>query len=142
MPLITADVGAQAILAKYFNSTAPVGGNDLVLKLFTNDVDPMGDSTTASFVEAVGGGYTSKSLLAGSFTVSIVASIPQAVYARQTFIFTGALTGPQNIYGYYVVDADGVLVWAERGGAVFTPELNSDRYLVDPLYQLSKGTPT
>ena len=43
-------------------------------------------------------------------------------------IFTGALTAPNTIYGYYIVDADGVLFGSERFSESVVPfatKLNS-----------------
>lgn len=142
MSLILSDTGALAMVSRYFKNTHPVGGDNLTLKLFTNDVTPDDASTAATFTVAAGGGYASTLLLPDSFATATVGGIAQASHPRQTFIFTGALTGNQIIYGYFVVDADGVLVWAERAAAPFTPTLNNDRYMVDPIFKLSKGTPT
>lgn len=66
----------------------------------------------------------------------------QAAYALQTWTFTGPLTTNLIIYGYIVVDGDGVLQWAERLGAPFQPSVNGDICEVYPIFKLSKGTPT
>lgn len=142
MPIILGDTGADAILKKYFNGTTPAGGNNLTLRLYTNDYTPVDTSTAGSFTEAAGGGYAAKTLTAGSWTVSAGNDPSDATYASQSFIFTGALTGNTSIYGYYVVDADNVLIWAERLTAAFTPTANNDQLDISPKFQLSKGTPT
>lgn len=142
MALVLADVGAVMMLKAVFNNVWPTGGKNLTLKLFCNDYTPVDTSVAGSFTEATGGGYASKTLTNGSWTESQVSNIEQAAYAEQTYTFTGALTTNPNIYGYYVVDADGVLVYAEKAAAAFTPANNGDTYKVTPVVQLSKGTPT
>ena len=142
MPLTLVDVGADCILKTYFNNTRPAGGNNFTLKLFTSNTTPADTDTAATYTEAAGGGYAAKTLTNGSFTVTVGNDPSDAVYAQQTWTFTGALTGNATIYGYYVVDADGVLQWAERLGAAYTPANNGDALNVTPKFQLSKGTPT
>lgn len=143
MALTLADVGADCVLKTYFNNTRPAGGNNFTLKLFTNNVTPADTDTAATYTEATGGGYAAITLTNGSFTVTVGNDPSDAVYAQQTFTFTGALTGNPAIYGYFVVDADGILQWAEaRAAGTFTPANNGDTYKVTPKFQLSKGTPT
>ena len=142
MAMTVADIGAEAALKIQFNNVRATGGNNLTLKLFTSDTTPADTDTQATYTEATGGGYASKALAMGSWTVSIVSNIAQAAYAEQTWTFTGALTGNPTIYGYYVVDGDNVLLCAERLGASFTPTTNGDILRVTPVYKRSKGTPT
>lgn len=142
MALVLADVGADEILDTYFNNRRPAGGNNLTLKLFVTDVTPADTSVAGDFTEATGGGYSAKTLTNGSWTVSSANDPSDAVYAEQTFTFTGALTTNGTIYGYYVVDADGVLIWAEKFSTTFTPANNGDQLKLTPKFQLSKGTPS
>lgn len=142
MGMILADVGAAQISNSYFNKTQPAGGDNLTLKLFVNNVIPSDSDTAATYTEAIGGGYAAKTLVAGSFIVSTVAGIVQAAYAQQQFMFTGALTTNAAIYGAYIVDADGVLIFAEAAPIAYTPAVNGDMYAVTPTIKLSKGTPT
>lgn len=141
MALVLADVGADCILKTYFNNTRPSGGNNFTLKLFTNNVTPADTDTASTYTEASGGGYAAKTLTNGSFTVNTANDPSDATYAEQTWTFSGALTGNATIYGYYVVDADGVLQWAERLPASFTPAVAGDNLRITPKFQLSKGTP-
>lgn len=142
MALTLVDVGADCILKTYFNNTRPAGGNNFTLKLFATDVTPVDTHTAASYTEATGGGYAAKTLTNGSFTVTVGNDPSDAVYAEQTWTFSGALTTNPTVYGYFVVDADGVLQWAERLGASFTPTTSGDILRITPKFQLSKGTPT
>jgi len=142
MALVLADVGADELLKVYFNQDRPTGGNDLTMKLYTNDYTPLDTSVAGSFTAATGGGYVDKTLTCGSWTVTTGNDPSDAVYAEQTWTFTGALSGNPGIYGYYVLDADGTLVYAERLGApVITPTNNGDQLKVTPKFQMSKGTP-
>lgn len=142
MALVLSDVGANTILEAFFNNTWPAGGKDLTLKLYCNNYTPLDSSTAGSFTEASGGGYAAKTLSNGSWTVSNVGGIRQAAYAQQTITFTGALTTNTTVYGYFVLDADGVLVYAERFSVSFTPANNGDAMKITPVFQLSKGTPS
>lgn len=142
MALTLADVGADCILKTYFNNTRPAGGNNFTLKLFISNTTPADTDTAVTYTEASGGGYAAKTLTNGSFTVTPANDPSDAVYAEQTWTFTGALSGSATVYGYFVIDADGVLQWAERLGAAFTPTTNGDVLRVTPKFQMSKGTPT
>lgn len=87
--------------------------DDLVLKLYSNDLTPTKTDTAASFTEVAGGGYADIQLPMGGWIIT--AGTPnQGVQAQKTFSFTGATNAPGTIYGYYVVDSDGVLRWSER----------------------------
>ena len=143
MSLTLADVGADEILKVFFNNDRPTGGNNFTLKLFCNDATIADTNTAGTFTEATGGGYAAITLTNGSFTVTAGNDPSDATYAQQTFTFTGALTTNPDIYGYFVVDADGTLLFAEkRAAGVFTPAENGDTYKVTIAFQLSKGTPS
>lgn len=142
MALVLTDTGAIQILTKYFQNTLPAGGNNLTLKLFVNNITPGDTDTAGTYTEAAGGGYAVKTLTAANFSISAVSNIIQAAYTAQTFTFTGALTTNPTIYGYFVVDADGVLIYAEKASAAYTPANNGDAFTMTPVFQLSKGTPT
>ena len=143
MAMIFEDQGCTQVWKAYFNNVWAAGGKNLTLKLFVNNVTPSstGADTAATFTEATGGGYAALTLTNGSWTVSTNAGIVQAAYAQQQFLFTGPLTTNPTIYGYFVVDADGNLVFAERAAATFTPAANGDYYDVTPIVQISHGTP-
>jgi hypothetical protein len=142
MALVLADVGADEFLKVYFNNDRPTGGNNLTLKLYSNDYTPVDTSVAGSFTEVSGGGYAAITLTNGSWTVTVGNDPSDAVYAQQTFTFTGTIGGSGTVYGYFVVDADGTLVWAERFATSFTPAQNGDNIKVTPKFQMSKGTPT
>lgn len=140
MALVLADVGADQILKAYFNNSWPASKN-LKLRLYTNNYTPVDTSVVGSFTEMSGAGYAPISLTNGSWTVTVGNDPSDAVYAEQTFTFTGS---GSTIYGYYIEDNDGstgTLVWAELFGSTYTPANNGDTLKVTPKFQLSKGTP-
>lgn len=139
MALVLTDIGADEILKTYFNNTRPTGGNNLTLRLFATDVTPA--QTGITYVEAVGGGYAALTLTNGSWTIAPANDPSDAVYAQQTFTFTGPLTTNGAVYGYYITDADATVIYAEAF-ASFEPLINGDNIKITPKFQLSSGTPT
>lgn len=128
MTLVVPQVGELIFLKAGLNNTA---GQDQTLKLFANNVTPSETDTAATYTEAAGGGYASKSLAGASWTFT-AATPSHADYAQQTWTFTGALTTNPTIYGYFVVQVtSGTLVWAEAF-ASFTPANNGDQILLTP----------
>lgn len=108
MALVVPNSAEQDMLEAFLNKTAP---ENLVLKLFTNNVTPGETDTAATFTEASGSGYAPVTLTAASWTVTPGAP-SSAAYPQQTFTFSGALG---NVYGYYIVGAtSGKIKWAER----------------------------
>lgn len=155
MALVIADIGADAILKAYFTDTRPANP-DLTIKLFVTDVTPVDTHTNASYTEAAGGGYVSKTLTTAVFsngvtsgwTVTVGNDPSDAVYSddadvdgKVIWTFTGALTTNPTIYGYWVVDNDGTLIFAEKLTTSFTPANNGDQLKVTVKIQASKGTP-
>lgn len=141
MSLVVADIGCDEILLKFFNDDGPAGGHDLTIELFANNYTPIQTSTKAAFTAAAGGGYASKTLSNGSWTINSANDPSDAVYAEQVWTFTGALTTNPTIYGYYVYDADNTLLWAERFAVSYTPANNGDQLKITPKFQMSSGTP-
>jgi hypothetical protein len=143
MAIVLADVGADEFLKIIFNNDwAAAGSKDLTLKLYTNNYIPLDTSVAGDFTEASGGGYSAATLANGSWTVDTGHNPSDAVYAEQTWTFTGALSASATIYGYFVVDADGTLILAEKFDYSFTPAKNGDQLRLTPKIQLSKGTPS
>ena len=92
MGLVLSDIGADAILNAYFNNLWPSVTKDLTLKLFTNNKTPADIDVYTDYTVAVGGGYADKTLANGSWVVTAANDPSDAVYAEQTFTFTGPLT--------------------------------------------------
>lgn len=128
MTLVVPDGGEDIILAYVVNKDSP---EDLVLRLFTNNITPGESDEVGDYTEASGNGYASIELAGASWTVSGGAS-----YAQQTFTFTGALG---DVYGYYMTrKTSGELVWAERfSGAPFNIANNGDQIKITPTISAS-----
>jgi hypothetical protein len=141
--MMLTDLGADQILKAYFNNVWPASKN-LKLRLFVNNYTPVQGSALGNFTEAVGGGYAAISLVNGSWTVTPANDPSDAVYAEQTFTFTGALTTNLTVYGWYLEDNDGttgVVIAADVLPAPQTPASNGDTIKITPRVQLSSGTP-
>jgi len=100
----------------------------LTIRIFGNNATPGPASVAASFNEIAGGGYANKPIVFANW--AFTSNAPSyALYAKKSWIFTGAINAPATIYGYFVTrDSDGLLMWAERFPAAavpFTPVLGS-----------------
>jgi hypothetical protein len=94
MALIIPNSGKEQLL-KYFLGVDTTVEN-IVLKLFSNDVDPNSDTVSTDFTTpTVSNGYDSIVLSTSSW--SIVDGI--ALYPQQSWNFTGAIG---NVYGYFL----------------------------------------
>lgn len=104
MALVVPDVGEVELLTRMLDS-------DVVMHLYTNDVDPAESNTVSTFTEAGDASYSEATLTGGSWTIETESGVTSATYAQQDFVFEGAAT----VYGYYVTDVAGTtLLWAER----------------------------
>jgi len=115
------DISLSYLVGK---STTP---ENLLLKLFTNNITTLTVADTAStYVEASGGGYAYKTLTGSSW--SIANGI--ATYPTQTWTFTGAVG---TVYGYYIVRAStGDIVLSEKfSGGPYNVQTNGDNISVD-----------
>ena len=129
------DTGAQSFLNARLNNVFPTN-KDLTLFLFCNNVVPTDDFTFASYTVAVGGGYADKTLTCGSWSISLVGGIYQAVYTQQVFTFTGPLTTNLTIYGFGIKDADGAMITAELLTAPVSPVASGNHLDITPLIQI------
>lgn len=86
----------------------------LTLRLYGNNKTPSGLDSVAAYTEIAGGGYANRPLIYSGWTFQTSTAPSSAVYATQTWIFTGVINAPGTIYGYYVTrNSDGALMWAE-----------------------------
>lgn len=112
MALNFPDTGENIALEAVVNKTA---GQNLVLKLYSNNITPSDTDVAGTYTEATFAGYSAITLAGASWNAAAGGSITYS--AQQTF--TRSSTGaPENIYGYYCVQAvSGTLVYSERDAA-------------------------
>ncbi len=128
MTIVVCNNGESIALGYLVNKNTP---ENLVYRLFTNNITPAETDTAGTFTEATGGGYAAITLTGASWTVTPGAP-SSAAYAQQTWTFTGPLTTNPDIRGYYVTRATtGDLVYAETF-TVFTPAASGDNLKITP----------
>jgi len=111
MAINVPDVGENLALEMLVNKTAP---QNLVLKLYSNNITPSDTDTAGTYTECTFTGYAAITLTGASWGAASGGSI---AYAQQTFTCSGA--GSENVYGYYVVQvSSGTLLYSERGTGV------------------------
>lgn len=128
MPIVVQNNGEVIALGCLVNKTAP---ENLVYRLFTNNITPSETDTAATYVEATGGGYAAATLSGASWTITPGAP-SSATYAQQTFTFTGPLTTNPDVRGYYVTRATSNDLVLSETFAVFTPTNNGDNIKITP----------
>lgn len=122
--------GGEAIALEYLvNKDVP---EDLILRLFKNNVVPAEADAVGDYTEATFTGYAQKSLAGASWTTTPGAP-SKVAFAEQTFAST-ANQAAEDIYGYYYVrTTGGELVGAERfTNAPFAIQNNGDEIRVTP----------
>lgn len=111
MAIVWFDQGETITLEALVNKTAP---QNLVLKLFKNDVTPAESDTEATYTEANFTGYAAKTLTGSSWSSAVAGAPSSIAFAQQTFT-SSAGSQNQSVYGYYLVQAtSGKAVGAER----------------------------
>lgn len=127
MALNVPDVGENIALEALVNKTAP---QNLVLRLYKNNITPADSDTAATYTEATFPGYAAITLTGASWNAAAAGSI--AYSAQQTFTCSGVST--DDIYGYYITQAvSGVLVYSERdASAPFAVRNSGDAIKITP----------
>lgn len=127
MTINVPDVGENDALDYFVNRAAP---QNLVLKLFKNNITPADTDTAATYTEATFPGYAAITLTGASWNAPAAGSI--AYSAQQTFTCSGAST--DDIYGYYCIRATSlVLAYSERDGAApFAIRNSGDNVKITP----------
>ena len=121
MALNFPDVGENIALEAVVNKTAP---QNLVLRLYSNNITPSDTDTAGTFTEATFAGYAAITLTGASWNAAAAGSITYG--SQQTFTRSSTGAG-ENIYGYYVTQlTSGLLVYAERDGAAPFVVTNQD----------------
>lgn len=135
MPLVVPDVGEVRLLRYIVGNTYPTS---LILQLYTNDLTPVDTSTDLSFTSATATSYAPATLSPNSWGIGTTSGTSSALYnSGITFTF-GTAAATQNVYGYYVTDQAGALLWAERfPGAPFALPQSGGEIAIRPQVQLS-----
>lgn len=112
--------GAIELLNIIFRNQS--SGQNLTMRLFSNNITPSSSDIFDTYISPSGGGYTTKTLTNGSWSLSAENQIAYATYPLQTWTFSGSLdcTTPK-VYGYYVTDVNNMLIWAERFETPYIP---------------------
>lgn len=131
MPLRIPDAGEVRALEQLVNKSA---GENLRLRLYTNNVTPGEADTPATYTEASGNGYANVLLTAANWVVT-AGDPSNATYPEVTFSFTGALG---NVYGYYITgETSNTVRWAERfTTSPFEVQANGDQIKITPILTL------
>ena len=112
MALVVPNEGEVSLLQKMLNQNQT---NTLLLKLFANNYTPSYASTLGDLVEVTTTGYTNNTVTNSNWTVSTptATDYAQAGYPELSFTFS-ASSAQSLVYGYYVTDTLGNLLWLER----------------------------
>lgn len=116
MPIIVPIVGEKKMLDKYLQI------DTLRVQLYQTNITPTSATTLATFtaggVEANYSGYTSQSIFTTDWTPAIDDGTGRALSTNilKIFLNTTGVVG-NNIYGYWITDPGGNLLWCERFGA-------------------------
>jgi hypothetical protein len=109
MALVVPDEGERRMLEYIVNKSSPT---NLTLRLYTNNVDLSDEGFgSGDFSEPSGNGYFANSLQGSNWVVSTTSGISVASYSIDlAFNFTAAV----DLYGYYITDSSGTVMWAEE----------------------------
>lgn len=133
MPLVVPDAGERKMLEYIVNKSAP---SDLTLRLYVNSVDLTSEGfASSSFTEASATGYVAATLPGSNWLVATTSGISTATYA--TGVAFNFSVG-EDLYGYYVTNSAGVVMWAEQfPSAPFRLPAGGGQVLVQPQVQLN-----
>lgn len=127
MALNFPDVGENLVLEMITNKTA---SQNLVLRLFKNNITPSDTDTAATYTEATFPGYAALTLTGASWGAASGGTITYG--SQQSFTCSG--TSTDDIYGYYVTQASsGLLLYSERdASAPFAVRNSGDSVRLTP----------
>lgn len=110
MSLIIPNVGKKNFNKLFSGETA---AHTLFLKLFQNNYTPVATTDVGDFTEASFSGYVTKTL-SNPVTQAALDANNRAVTLYDLVTWTKSGATGNSIYGYYVLDNGGGLVWCER----------------------------
>lgn len=109
MPLKVTNAGEIRLITHMIVDSA----RTLTVRLYQNDYTPVDNSAASNFTESTFGGYTSRTLVPGSWNTATTNASGKAEI-RYSSDLTWAATSTQTVHGYYVLDSTGTVLWAER----------------------------
>jgi hypothetical protein len=108
MALVIPNVSEVTLLNNMLNVATPT---NTILHLYSNNLTPSSTTVVGDVTEVTSGGYAAITLTSLSWTVATSGGgITTASYAEQTFNITTSAT----VYGYYITNVAGDLLWLER----------------------------
>jgi hypothetical protein len=107
MALVIPDVGEVVLLSNMLNKVAPT---NTVLRLYSNNLTPSSTTVLGDITQVTATGYSAITLTAATWTVATTLGVTTASYPEQTFNITAAAT----VFGYYITNVGGDLLWIER----------------------------
>lgn len=108
MALVIPNASEVTLLNNMLNKSTPT---NTVLHLYSNNLTPSSTTVIGDVTEVTSGGYAAITLTSSSWTVATSGGgITTASYAEQTFNITTSAT----VYGYYITNLAGDLLWVER----------------------------
>lgn len=126
MSLLIPNNGEGDALQYFVNRAAP---ENLVLRLFSNNITPAETDTAATYTELAVAGYAAITLTGASWAAPSEGAPSSIAYAQQTFNFSGA----GSLYGYYMTRfTSGRIALAERDPAGIFTFASGDAYKVTP----------
>ena len=127
MALNVPTVGSNVILEVIVNKTA---AQNLVAKLYINNITPADTDTAGTYTEAGFPGYSAITLTGASWNAASSESISYG--SQQTWTCSGAST--DDVYGYFIIQTtSGILMWSERdASAPFAVRVNGDAVKLTP----------
>ena len=102
-PDVGENLALEAVVGKT-NATA------LTVRLYKSNTTPSDSDVAATYTESTFTGYAAAALTAGTWGAASAGTITYG--AQLTFTCSGA--SAESVYGYYVTNAGGVLLYSER----------------------------
>lgn len=135
MSLVLASTGLQQINDSGLSLLGAANGK---MGLFTNNHTPVVGDVIGNFTEPVGGSTWYARQFLANWPASTYGA-PLAFSQNTPIVWTDNGTTSAQIYGYFVVNAAGVLMWAELDPAgPFTLSASGYSYTVTPYFSVEQ----